>query len=146
MRSILALISSAFLTTSLLSTSVVAHPSPASSGPSKGSEFALECALGFGPSTCAKKIPNACYVKSADYLGRNAGGADIYEVHYLHENRAYGVAPDPDGKASHYLIVETDPYWVKRTISSPAAPILIYSRPENSPADYAGECGMGGTV
>jgi hypothetical protein len=105
-------------------------PSVAAATPRSETELALECYLGFGPTRCKK---NDCDpVERVDYLGTNAAGADLYEVQYMHQNSAYVIAPNPDGKIGHYLIKSADPYWIKQTVSSRAAQGLIYTRPENS--------------
>jgi len=72
-------------------------------------------------------------LERVEYLGRTAAGAEIYQVRYRYiAATAYRVAPDPKGKPDQYLVEATDPYWVKKEISSPAAPILIYARPEDA--------------
>ncbi|HXB52180.1 MAG TPA: M56 family metallopeptidase, partial [Rhizomicrobium sp.] len=114
-----------------LTTFASGAPSVAAATPRSETELALECYLGFGATRCKK---NDCDpVGRVDYLGTNAAGADLYEVQFMHHNRAYVIAPNPDGKIGHYLIKSADPYWIKQTVSSRAAQGLIYTRPENSP-------------
>jgi len=101
-------------------------------------ELALKCWLGVveyqgcWQSLCG--VGSAGPLERVDYLGRTAAGADIYQVRYRYiAATAYQVMPDPKGKPDQYLVKAIDPYWIKREISSPAAPILIYARPENAP-------------
>ncbi len=102
--------------------------------PRPRTEALLQCYLGFGATSCEKNDCNGWRgpVERVDYLGTNAAGADLYEVQYMHENRAYVIAPDPDGKTGHYLIKGADYYWIKKTVSARAAQGLIYTRSENS--------------
>ncbi len=128
------LLLSAFFTASLLSTSVAAGPSAVASAPRPRTEAALRCYLGFGPTRCAKNDCNGGWgpVERVDYLGNDAAGADLYEVQYMHQNKAYVVAPDSDGKPGHYLVEGADHYWIKKTVSTRAAQGLIYTRPQNA--------------
>jgi hypothetical protein len=109
-------------------------PSAAASAPVPETQMALECALGFGPTRCAKNDCNGGIgpVETVDYLGTNEAGADLYAVKYMHRNTAYVVSRDPDGIAGHYRVKLADPYWIKRTVASHTLPKLIYTRPENS--------------
>jgi beta-lactamase regulating signal transducer with metallopeptidase domain len=109
-----------------------------SASPARGrAELALRCWLGLVEyKGCWKD--NGCNfgmgpVEKVEYLGGTAAGADAYQVRYRFQIAAYTVAPDPKGKTDDYLVKPTDHYWVKREISPPAAPILIYTRPEDAP-------------
>ncbi len=112
-------------------------PGPGS-GPRNRTELAMKCWLGLVEYRgCWKSVCGdygAGPLERMDYLGRTAAGTDIYQVRYRYRaTMAYGVVPDLKGKADEYLVKATDPYWVKREISAPAAPILIYARPEDAP-------------
>ncbi len=116
--------------------------------PRNRTELAMKCWLGVvGYKGCWQSlcgVGDAGPLERVDYLGRTAAGADIYQVRYRYRAAiAYEVVPDPQGTADQYLFKATDPYWIKREISSPAAPQLIYARPENAPP--AG-CYNGGIV
>jgi hypothetical protein len=107
-------------------------------GPRNRTELAMKCWLGLVEyrgcwnSVCGDD--GAGPLERMDYLGRTAAGTDIYQVRYRYRaTMAYGVVPDPKGRADEYLVKATDPYWIKREISAPAAPILIYTRPEDAP-------------
>jgi hypothetical protein len=76
-----------------------------------------------------------------EYLGITAAGTDVYQVRYGHRTAAYRIVPDPKGTADDFLVKATDYYWIKRDITSRAAPILIYARPENAPS---ARCPVGG--
>jgi len=108
------------------------------SDPRNSTELAMKCWLGLleykgcWNSLCGGG--DAGPLERVEYLGRTAVGADIYQVRYRYRGAvAYGISPDPQGTADQYLVKATDPYWTKREISSPAAPILIYARPEHAP-------------
>lgn len=113
----------------------VARPSVQT--PRNRTDIALRCWLGLlDNQSCWKS--DGCNrgdgpVERVDYLGSNATGADIYEVRYMHSNAAYVVAPDPEGKTSEYVVQAADPYWIKRDISSRAAPTPIYTRSADAP-------------
>ena len=124
------------LAASLLSTFMLPVQSAAAPEPRDKTDLAMKCWLGIGPGACWKDY--GCNggggpLERVDYLGINAAGAGIYGVRYMHRNAAYVVSPDPDGKTDHYLVRGTDRYWIKRALSSREAPILIYTRPRNSP-------------
>jgi len=109
-----------------------------SPSPARGrAELALKCWLGLVEyKGCWKG--NGCNggvgpVEKVEYLGAAATGADVYQVRYRFRIAAYMVAPDPGGKRGEYLVKPTDHYWIKREISPPAAPVLIYTRPEDAP-------------
>jgi hypothetical protein len=71
-------------------------------------------------------------VQRVEYLGSTATGGEVYQVRYQFEINAYVILPDPKGNADQYFVKPTDRYWIKREISPPAAPILIYKRPETA--------------
>jgi beta-lactamase regulating signal transducer with metallopeptidase domain len=98
-------------------------------------QMALQCALGFGDTKCAKNDCNGGIgaVESVDYLGTNAAGDSLYVVKYQHRNTGYVVSRDPDGIADHYRVKLADPYRIKGTIASGAHPQSIYTRSENTP-------------
>jgi len=105
--------------------------------PRSRTELAMKCWLGLvGYKGCWQSLcgfGSAGPLERVEYLGRTAAGAEIYQVRYRYiAATAYRVAPDPKGKPDQYLVEATDPYWVKKEISSPAAPILIYARPEDA--------------
>jgi hypothetical protein len=109
-------------------------------------ELAMKCWLGLvAYNGCWQSLcgnGDAGPLERVEYLGRTAVGADIYRVRYRYRGAAaYEISPDPQGTANQYLVRATDPYWIKREISSRAAPILIYARPEDAPP--AG-CSRGG--
>jgi hypothetical protein len=127
-----------------ISLASIAAPEPRGSARNR-TELALKCWLGLveykgcWKSVCDPK--GAGPLERVEYLGRTAAGTDIYQVRYRYRaTAAYGIVPDPKGKTDQYLVKATDHYWIKREISPRAAPILIYTRPENAPA--AG-CGVG---
>jgi len=105
--------------------------------PRDRTELTMKCWLGLvGYEGCWKSLcgyGDAGVLERVEYLGRAADGGDIYQVRYRHRTLAYGIVPDPEGTADQYLVRPTDPYLIKRKISPRAAPILIYTRPENAP-------------
>ena len=105
-------------------------------------ESAFQCYLRFGPTSCKKKDCDGSNVKRVYYLGSNATGADIYEVRFMDRYGAFVIAPDPDGKTGHYRVKAGEPYWIKQEVSSPTAPNLIYTKPENAPGCF----GNGGLI
>jgi hypothetical protein len=101
-------------------------------------ELAIKCWLGVvGYKGCWPQKSGGCEgalgVKSVEYLGRTATGVDVYQVRYMERIAAYMVTPDPKGNADQYLIKAVDHYWIKKDISPPAAPTLVYTKPENAP-------------
>jgi hypothetical protein len=108
------------------------------SSPHSRTELALKCWLGLvGYQGCWKSDGcngGAGPVEKVEYLGSTAAGAEVYQVRYQLRIAAYGIVPDPKGKTDQYLVKPTDHYWVKREISPRAAPVLIYTRPEDAPA------------
>jgi hypothetical protein len=127
-----------------------AAPEPESSGRSS-TELALKCWLGvveFKGCRQSHDCDAAGPVQRVEYLGSTATGGEVYQVRYQFENNAYVIVSDPKGNAGQYLAKPTDKYWIKRQISPPAAPILIYTRPENArpvcPHDYGFLYGPGG--
>jgi hypothetical protein len=123
-------------TCDLVTLASTAAPGPGSI-PRTRTELAMKCWLGLveykgcWQSLCGDG--EAGPLEKVQYLGRTAAGADIYQVRYRYRAAiAYGIVPDPQGTADQYLVKATDPYWIKREISSPAAPVLIYARPEDA--------------
>jgi len=119
---------------SLMSAPAMAAPSSGQSGLRIRTEPAMTCWLGLVEDKgCGQSdVCNAAGpVERVEYLGTVAGAA-IYQVRYQFRIAAYRIVPDPKGNAGQYLVKPTDHYWIKREISPPAAPILIYTRPENA--------------
>jgi len=127
-----------------------AAPEPGNST-RNSTELALKCWLGLVENKGCRQ-GDGCNatgsVKRVEYLGSTATGGEVYQVRYQFENNAYVIVSDPKGNAGQYLAKPTDKYWIKRQISPPAAPILIYTRPENArpvcPHDYGFLYGPGG--
>ena len=160
MQSILTLLPAAFFTASLFSTSVLADPLVAAAGPRTRTEPALHCLLGFEPAECGKMFwghrvsqANDCSpgdgpLEKVEYLGNNASGADVYEAQYKHSDTVYIIAPPgQDGMMGHFWFKKGNPNAIIPSslvgVTSRAVPVLIYTRPQNSPS--AG-CNEGITV
>ncbi|HEX4027827.1 MAG TPA: hypothetical protein VHX18_09420 [Rhizomicrobium sp.] len=131
------LLLSAFFAASLLSTSLVADPSAAASGPRTRTEPALECLIGLEPDGCQdgfaspgaawwnttyctvqyihRELDN-CYdgrLETAEYLGTNTVGDDVYVVKYMHTYMTYVIQPPaPDGKIHWFWITRGLPIQV----------------------------------
>jgi len=105
-------------------------------------EAALRCRLGIGPAECGKN--NGCNegdgrLEKVEYLGPNAAGDDVYAVQYNHANSTYVISPPgPDGKIRRFWSKRFNPNAITPSpvvgIPPQAIPVLIYARPENSPA------------
>ena len=151
MRCILTLLPQAFFTASLLSTSVMAEPLVAATGPRTRTEPALHCLLGFEPKGCGKMFwghdvepANDCWpgdgpLQSVAYLGINAAGADVYEAQYKHSDTVYIIAPPgPDGMMGRFLVEKGNPNAIIPSslvgVTSRTVPVLIYTRPQNLPS------------
>ena len=111
-------------------------------------ELAMKCWLGVvGYKGCWPEKSRGCEgalgVKRVEYLGRTARDIDVYQVRYYDRIAAYAVTPDPNGNADQYLVKAVDHYWIKKDISPPAAPTLIYTKPENAPPAGCWEVGPG---
>jgi beta-lactamase regulating signal transducer with metallopeptidase domain len=111
-----------------------AAPEPGSLRRSR-TELAMKCWLGvveYNGCWQSDGCDAAGPVQRVEYLGSTATGGEVYQVRYQFEVNAYVIVPDPKGNADQYLVKATDHYWIKREISPPAAPILIYTRPETA--------------
>jgi hypothetical protein len=95
-----------------------------------GTEKALGCLLGMGPAGCetgfARRIPGmrvrqclaplpeegSSYcgpgpLETVTYLGRNAGGFDVYDVRFMNSDMTYVIAPPAvDGKVPSFRIFD----------------------------------------
>jgi len=103
--------------------------------PRSKTELAMKCWLGvveYNGCWQSDGCEAAGPVQSVEYLGSTAAGGEVYRVRYQFENNTYVIAPDQKGNSDQYLLKPTDNYWIKRQISPPAAPILIYKRPETA--------------
>jgi len=116
-------------------------------------EQAMKCWLGLVENKgCGQSdVCNAGPVERVEYLGSTATGGEVYQVRYQFETDAYVIVPDLKRNAGQYLVKPSDKYWIKRQISRPAAPILIYTRPENAshgacPRDYDSLFGPPGPI
>ena len=104
-------------------------------------DLAMKCWLGvIGNRGCSVGVcdPGGTGgpVERVEYLGSTAAGAQVYKVRYQSRIAAYRIVPDPSGNPDQYSVRATDHYWIKREITSRAAPSLIYTRPENAPPVY----------
>jgi len=118
-----------------ISLASIAAPKPRGSTRNR-TELAMKCWLGVVEYKGCWKFDDCdggAGVKRVEYLGSTAAGVDVYQVRYMFKIAAYLVTPAPKGKADEYFVKAVDHYWIKREISPPAAPTLIYTKPENAP-------------
>jgi len=126
---------------SLLGTFMLAGSLSAATAPRTGTEAALRCRLGIGPAECGKN--DGCnggdgLLEKVEYLGSNAAGDDVYEVKYNHADSTYVISPPgPDGKIRRFWSKRFNPNIISPSpvvgVPPQAVPVLIYTRPENSP-------------
>jgi len=131
---------------SLLCTSMLAGSLSAATAPRTRTESALRCELGIGPAECGKN--DGCNggdgrLEKVEYLGRNAAGDDVYDVQYHHADSTYVISPlGPAGKTRRFWHRRGHPNGLTPSpvvgISPRAVPVLIYTRPENSPPGCMG--------
>jgi hypothetical protein len=125
---------------SLLSTSVVADPSPGAAAPRTRTEGLLKCSLGIGPAACGKN--DGCNwgdgpLEKIEYLGPNAAGDDVYAVQYMHADSTYVISPlGPDGKIGQFWSNRGRPNQSSPMVhvTSRAGAYSVYTRPQNAPA------------